>query len=212
MNKEVKTNSLELLKSIANRKTDSEAAKRDFTLFVGYFESKITKYAVIHANYLGFPEQAAYNAVECTFAKVWDYAKSFKREKSHCKNNENAIMVWMKSIVTSQLYEYQNKKVCYQQKDEEDLSVVEDTVTFVDYRYSHLSAEEKMDIVVALNKKMSKLDEKHRIVCLTYLAYEGRGKYLPSRLVEKLRNRLGLAKATLRVYKGHAYKTIGLKI
>ena len=48
------------------------------------------------------------------------------------------------------------------------------------------------------------LDEKHRIIYLTYKAYQTRGKKLPRTLLDKLRKRLGVTQTTIRVYKKEA--------
>ena len=62
--------------------------------------------------------------------------------------------------------------------------------------------------VEALEKKLSVLDEKHRIIYLTYKAYQKSGKKLPRKLLEKLRKRLNLSQITVRVYKKQACEAI----
>lgn len=62
--------------------------------------------------------------------------------------------------------------------------------------------------VMALERKIFGLDEKHKIIYLTYKAYQTRGKKLPRTLLEKLRKRLGVSHETIRVYKKEACEAI----
>jgi hypothetical protein len=106
------------------------------------------------------------------------------------------------------MYQFTKDGECAQLKQDEDLSVIEDSVSFVDFYVSGHDPELKMEYVMALNNKISKLDEKHRIVYLTYKAYQTRGKKLPRKLLEILRKRLNITQTTIRVYKREACITL----
>lgn len=199
-----------LLKSIDD-KNDLKKAKDSLTLFAAYFEDKIRTFAEIQASHLGLTEAAAFQALQCAFVKVWKYPYSFDMNKSNCSNEEIAIIVWLKSIVASQLFEYAEKGTCISQTEEEDLSVIENTRSFVEYHMPDIQPDEKTKLVLAFDKKLSILDEKHRIIYLTYKAYELRGKKLPRRLLGKLRERLGVSQTTVRVYKREAYMALNDK-
>lgn len=67
-----------------------------------------------------------------------------------------------------------------------------------------LDASKKLQYVIAMENKLSVLDDKHKIIYMTYKAYYTRGKKLPRSVLEKLRNRLGLTQVTVRVYKREA--------
>lgn len=192
-----------LLKIIANKKNDLEAAKKALMLFTGYFESKIKKYVEVNANKIGYDENVAFEAIQCTFNKVWNYP-TFDMKKSRCKNEERAIIIWLMSIATSQMHQYSRMGECAQLKIEEDLSVIETSEEFVSFHIEDWSFEKKMEYVLAFNKRLSILDEKHRIIYLTYKAYQTRGKKLPRTLLNKLRKRLGVSQVTIRVYKREA--------
>ena len=99
------------------------------------------------------------------------------------------------------MFDYVKKGICTQQSNEEDLSVIETSEEFVDYHIRDYPIEEKLMLIQAMNQKISSLDEKHRIIYLTYKAYETQGKKLPRRLLEKLRVRLCVTQVTIRVYK-----------
>lgn len=199
-----------LLKLIGD-KNDRERAKDSLALFTTYFEEKIRAYAEVQASHLGLTETEAFQAMQCAFVKVWKYPYSFDMEKSRSKDEETAIIIWLKRIVASQLFEYAKNGYCADQTEEEDLSVIENAQGFVEYHMPGISSDKKIGLVQAFDKRLSVLDEKHRIVYLTYKAYEQAGKKLPRRLLEKLRKRLGLTQATVRVYKMEAYRALGDK-
>jgi len=52
--------------------------------------------------------------------------------KSHCKNEEKAIVVCLIRIEVSQMYQFAMHGVCAQIKSDEDLSVIENAEDFVD--------------------------------------------------------------------------------
>lgn len=208
INEEFPSNGIQLLKMIANKNDDKETATKALHLFVGIYESKIRKQVEIIANNYGYNETVAFEAIRCAFNKVWLYP-TFDMRKSHCKDEENAIVVWLVRIAVSQMFQYAGQGECAMIKDEEDLSVIETATDFVEsFHASELTAEQKMNCVLFLEKKMSALDEKHRIIYLTYKAYQTSGKRLPRKLLEKLRKRLGLTQATIRVYKKQACEAL----
>lgn len=203
---------IQLLRSISNKDKDLECAKQSFALFVSYFEGLLKPYAEIQARNLGLSENVAFEAIQCAFTKVWKYPASFDMKKSNCKNEENAIVVWLKTIVASQMFDYVRKGVCTQQSNEEDLSIIESAEDFVDYHINDWPIEKKMNLIQAMDKKISVLDEKHKIIYLTYKAYSTRGKKLPRCVLERLRSRLNITQTTIRVYKREAYIAVGDKL
>jgi len=102
------------------------------------------------------------------------------------------------------MYDYSRKGVCAHITKEEDLSVIENASDFIDYHISDYDPLRKLELVQALENKLSILDEKHRIIYLTYKAYHICGKKLPRKVLGKLRKRLGITLVTVRVYKKEA--------
>lgn len=207
-NKEKPVDGILLLRTIAEKKEDLDAAKKAFDLFASYFEDKIKVLVEIHAAKIGYDENVAFEAIICAFNKVWLYP-TFNMRKAHCKNVEHAIIIWLVRIAVSQMHQFSRKGVCAQIKEEDDLSVIEDSLSFVNsFKVQDLDPETKMNYVIALNEKLSILDEKHRIIYLTYKTYHVQGKKLPRIVLEKLRKRLGLVQATVRVYKKEACEAL----
>lgn len=203
-----KVDGVKLIRIIANRNIDEEAARKAFYLFVSYFEIKIKKRVEILALKYGYNENVAFEAIRCAFNKVWLYP-TFDMRKSSCTNEENAIIIWLVKIAFSQMCQFTRTGECARISEEEDLSVIEDTEDFVDsFQVAGLDPLEKMQLIEIMEKKLSLLDEKHRIIYLTYKAYQRRGKKLPRKLLEKLRKRLGLSQSAIRVYKKQACEAI----
>lgn len=202
---------ISLLKAIANKAQDYEMAQKCFHIFISSFEADLLKFADIHASKMKFSSETAFAAVECAFAKVWKYP-TFDMRKSHCKDVHKAILIWLKQIVASQMYEYLGKGRCTHLSEEEDLSVIEDASSFIDVLIGDTSPQKKIEYITTTERIISCLDEKHRIIYLTYKAYENIGKRLPQTLLAKLRNRLQLTQATIRVYKKEAQEAIQIKL
>lgn len=196
-------NSLHLIREIANKNNDLETAKGAFVLFVGLYEDKVKKYAEIQAGKLGYDDNVAFEAAQCTFNKVWLYP-TFDMKKAHFKDGNKAVEAWLFAIVLSQMHQFSKMGVCAQITEDEDLSVIETAKDFVDFHNTDLPFEHKLELIKYLDTKLSVLDEKHRIIYLTYKAYHTRGKKLPRTLLSKLRTRLGLTQVTIRVYKREA--------
>ena len=141
MNKkdECSLDGVQLLKIIARKKEDEEAAAKAFRLFVEVFESKINKQVDIIANKNGYDEKVAFEAIQCAFNKVWLYP-TFDMNKSYYKDQEKAIVVWLIRIAVSQMYQFARHGVCAQIKSDEDLSVIENAEDFVDsFHLSYLT-------------------------------------------------------------------------
>lgn len=203
-----KVDGVKLIRIIANRNIDEEAARKAFYLFVSYFEIKIKKRVGILALKYGYNENVAFEAIRCAFNKVWLYP-TFDMGKSSCTNEENAIIIWLVKIAFSQMCQFTRTGECARISEEEDLSVIENTEDFVDsFQVAGLDPLEKMQLIEIMEKKLSLLDEKHRIIYLTYKAYQRSGKKLPRKLLEMLRKRLGLSQSAIRVYKKQACEAI----
>lgn len=163
-----KVDGVKLIRIIANRNIDEEAARKAFDLFVSYFEIKIKKRVEILALKYGYNENVAFEAIRCAFNKVWLYP-TFDMGKSSCTNEENAIIIWLIKIAFSQMCQFTRTGECARISEEEDLSVIENTEDFVDsFQVAGLDPLEKMQLIEIMEKKLSLLDEKHRIIYLTY--------------------------------------------
>ena len=101
---------------------------------------------------------------------------------------------------------------CAEIRDDDDLAVVNDATGFYEVvsKKQYMSEEEKEYKIRWLDAKLSCMKEKHRIVLLTYLAYETNGKKLPRSLTLKLRTQLNLTQDSIRVYKKEALDALSM--
>ena len=149
--------------------------------------------------------------MECAFARVRRYP-TFDKMKTKIKNVDNAIVTWLNKIAFTQVLKFKNGNECAEVNTDEDLAVVNDATGFYEVvsQRHYMSDEEKEEKIQWLNLKLAGMEEKHRIVLLTYLAYESQGKKLPRSLTLKLRTQLNLEQSSIRVYKKEALEALNI--
>lgn len=194
-----------LLSIIADKTNNQAEAEAAFQLFCSKYERRLLRLVEVQCAKLGYSAEIAFKAVECAFARVWRY-HSFDKLKSKCKDIDNAIVMWLNRIAYTQVLKFKNGGECAEVNAEEDLAVVNDATGFYEVvsQRQYMSAEEKKAKIKWLNTRLESMEEKHRIVLLTYLAYETKGRKLPRSLTLKLRTQLNLEQSSIRVYKKEA--------
>lgn len=182
-----------------------------FQMFCAKYELRLNRLVEVQCAKLGYSAEIAFKAVECTFARVRRYP-TFNKMKTKIKNIDNAIIVWLNRIAYTQVLKFKNGKECAEVNADEDLAVVNDATGFYEVvsQSQYMSDEEKEKKILWLNAKLAGMEEKHRIVLLTYLAYESQGKKLPRALTLKLRTQLNLGQSTIRVYKKEALEALNI--
>jgi len=99
---------------------------------------------------------------------------------------------------------------CAEPTSEEDLSVITTVNELIEFHIGN-DVEKKNELKVMLeilNSAMLGLSEKHKIVYLTYKAYEQFGKNIPRSISKKLQGQLELTQNSIRVYKLDANKHV----
>lgn len=202
-----------LIKIMADKTADSSTVDEAFDLFCGKYASRLLHLVECQCAKLGYPADIAFKAVECAFSRVRKYP-TFDKLKSKCKDIDNAIVLWLNKIAYTQVLKFKNNGECADVSHEEDLAVVTNVPDFYEIasRYEYISKEEKEAKIALVESKMSELDDKHRIVLLTYLAYESQYKTLPRSLLLKLRTQLNLSQSSIRVYKKDALDKLRMSI
>lgn len=182
-----------------------------FQIFCAKYELRLNRLVEVQCAKLGYSAEIAFKAVECAFARVKRYP-TFNKMKTKIKNVDNAIIVWLNRIAYTQVLKFKNNNECAEVNTDEDLSVVNDASGFYEIvsQRQYMSDEEKEEKIQWLNAKLAGMEEKHRIVLLTYLAYESHGKKLPRSLTLKLRTQLNLEQSTIRVYKKEAKEALNI--
>lgn len=201
----------ELINIMADKTRNEMEKDAAFQTFCAKYELRLNRLVEIQCVKLGYSAEIAFKAVECTFARVRRYP-TFDKMKTKIKNIDNAIVVWLNRIAYTQVLKFKNGKECAEVYADEDLAVINDTTGFYEVvsQRQYMSDEEKEKKIQWLNAKLAGMEEKHRIVLLTYLAYESQGKKLPRALMLKLRTQLNLEQSSIRVYKKEALEALNI--
>lgn len=182
-----------------------------FQTFCAKYELRLNRLVEVQCVKLGYSAEIAFKAVECAFARVRRYP-TFDKMKTKIKNIDDAIVMWLNRIAYTQVLKFKNGNECAEVNEDEDLAVINDATGFYEVvsQRQYMSDEEKEEKIQLLNIKLAGMEEKHRIVLLTYLAYESQGKRLPRSLTLKLRTQLNLEQTSIRVYKKEALEALNI--
>lgn len=182
-----------------------------FQTFCAKYELRLNRLVEVQCAKLGYSAEIAFKAVECAFARVRRYP-TFDKMKTKIKDIDNAIIGWLNRIAYTQVLKFKNGKECAEVNADEDLAVINNATGFYEVvsQRQYMSDEEKEKKIQWLNAKLAGMEEKHRIVLLTYLAYESQGKKLPRVLTLKLRTKLNLEQSSIRVYKKEALEALNI--
>lgn len=200
-----------LIGIMADKARSVEEVEAAFQTFCAKYELRLNRLVEVQCAKLGYSAEIAFKAVECAFARVKRYP-TFDKMKTKIKNVDNAIIVWLNRIAFTQVLKFKNTNECAEVSADEDLSVVNDASGFYEIvsQRQYMSDEEKEKKIQWLNAQLAGMEEKHRIVLLTYLAYESQGKKLPRSLTLKLRTQLNLEQSSIRVYKKEALEALNI--
>jgi hypothetical protein len=176
-------------------------SKQAFTVFCYKYEKDLLQKAEIYCSKFGYSETVALMVTECTFARVWRYP-TFDMKKAKSKNIDTAIYLWLYPILYTQIVLLGKQDTCAEPTEEEDLSVISNVDELIFHTVSD-DVEKTKDLKAQLSiidNAFLGLSEKHKIIWLTYKAYEKKGKYLPRSVSRKLQEQLDLVHNSIRVY------------
>lgn len=199
----------ELIELISWKDEYPREAEQAFVEFCSRYEKDLIQKAEIYCSKFGYSEVDALLVADCTFARVWKYP-TFDIKKSRAKSIDNAIILWMTRIMYTQIILLGKKKTCAEPSKEEDLSIISDVDELIQFHVGD-NVEKKKELKTKLDvihKALFGLSEKHRIIYLTYKAYEGLGKNIPRSVSKKLQEQLDLTQNSIRVYKMDANQHI----
>lgn len=195
----------ELLEYISFKDEFPAEAQNAFVQFCFRFEKELKRKSEIYCNKYGYSEVVALEIAHCTFARVWKYA-SFKKEKAKSNDMDKAILQWMYAILYTQIIKYGKENTCAEPTEEEDLSLINDAEELAE-RMDVADIEAKREIVAKLRtieRALTQLTKKHRVIYFTYRAYQKDGKKVPRTITALLRERLSLTQKSVNTYYGDA--------
>lgn len=209
VNMSIETSSIDLLEYISWKSEYPQEAAEAFIIFYNRYQKDILEKAEIHCLRNGYSSDIAEMIANCTFERVWKYP-SFNINKAKSKDIDKAILLWMYPIMRTQALLYFKENSCSEPSKEEDLSIIENIDELIEYTVPE-QPEKKKDLKIVLEiveQALSQLSDKHRIIYLTYKAYEQKKKNIPRSLSKQLQIKLGLTQNSIRVYKMEAIKHV----
>jgi len=200
--------SLDLIEYISWKKEYKDEAEAAFTQFCLRYDQAVFRAAEIYCCKWSLTETVALDIVKCTFARVWKYP-TYNHEKSKSKDVDSGVKKWLKRIAFTQLANYTNKGTCHEPDVETDLSLIYTVDELIEKTtVDELKRKELREQLNILYGAMAQLDEKHRIIFLTYKLYAPKGKNIPRPISKKLQDELGLVSGSIRKYKEQAIKQV----
>jgi len=198
--------SSELLDYISFKSEYPKEAEHAFIEFCRRFEKDLLRKAEVYCQKFGYNEVIAFDVANCTFARVWKYP-TFDLKKAKSKNVDKGILLWLYPTMYTQILKFEHATTCAEPTEEEDLGIVTD----LDGLVNKITDSDDIDDKKTLKKKLQVLEgafmglsEKHKIIYLTYKAYERTGKNIPRAISKKLQDTLDLVPITIRIYKRDA--------
>jgi DNA-directed RNA polymerase specialized sigma24 family protein len=153
----------------------------------------------------GLTETDAEELTNRVFERFYKYPTQYGKKPSRCKTVESALKVYLYGIATNELYDMVHP-------DESPYDGTEEVVTSLidpEEEYEPEVLAQLQEAEASINKALSHLSPKHKIIYLTYRYHERKGRYLPARLRKKLVDALGgISINTIRVYKMQAIEAM----
>lgn len=193
----------ELIEFMKKREQEShrDEALAAFHAFCFKFTLPLTKLSEIVCKKNGLHKEDAIEIVQRTFQKFLKYCKNFDITKSSQSDYDTAILLYLNKVARSVRVDYTNEKfginITPYTGEEGIIYELPDNEKFVQTE-SHPSSPTHSD---AVQKALSKLSDKHKVIYLTYSAYQHNGYKMPRQLLAELRKELGLKQATIQTYK-----------
>jgi hypothetical protein len=200
---------LQLINLIQRRKEPSfeNNAQAAFQVFTFRYSQQLTQKNEIICKNWGYSDVDAIEVTQRTFKQFWKYP-NFNVTKTNTANVDNAVIIYLFGISRNVLSDYINElngiKVSPYNGNEKiiwDFPVNQSTdgLEMIDGQMTHFGV---------IKKAIGTLSEKHKVIFLTYKAYEHDGNKLPRELLAKIRKELDISQTTVRTYKFETYKKV----
>ncbi|WP_116109409.1 MULTISPECIES: RNA polymerase subunit sigma [unclassified Lewinella] len=182
---------------------EAEKAFREF--YFRFCQDVAQKCEIICTNW-GYDVSTAVQLTERTFGRFWKYP-NFTKDKAKSSNIDKAVLLYLLGIAKKELLKIRQDETSENPYTGEERIIK----TFPNVDSYNTPIETKMILkkkYKIIQNALARLSEKHKIVYLTYKAYEKDGYNLPGKLLKELRSELNLSQSTIRFYKMEAYKKV----
>lgn len=182
-----------------------ETSQSAFHAFCFRFNAEFRKICIITAKKWGFDADFGDELADLAFNKFWKHPFTFNPKE--CKYElDKCVILYLSRIAQNLLIDRKkeassdnpyngNEQVIYDLPDISKISNIE-------------KRKELRRVNEIIEKALERLTPKHKIVYLTYRAYENDGYKLPRQLLKDLREELDLVQNSVRVYKNEAFETV----
>jgi DNA-directed RNA polymerase specialized sigma24 family protein len=157
----------------------------------------------------GYDSGIADTIAERTFERFWKYPYSFGASNCGKLAADDCVRFYLFRIARNCFVDY-GKESSGEQVSPYD-GTEDIIVEFPGMEHLNIPEEKLNDLQKIhdlIDNALKTLSPKHKIIYLTYKAYEKEGYKLPRTLLKKLREELELTQNSIRVYKNEAFQTI----
>ena len=208
----LKSETTEDLTEIVKFKEDPDYiadAEDAFTVLTFRFRMDLIDKCTIICRKWGYKDDAvAVELANLTFERYWKYPFSFEKKKCNVSDTDKCFNFYLYSIAQNELKRLNSEKLSpYDGSERLVTSLIDNEKEYEPERLRELKkAEEELD------ESLSKLTPKHKIIFLTFKAYEEDGHKLPRELLKELRESLNLTQNSIRVYKKQAFEAVKMRL
>ena len=185
-----------------------ELAETAFIAFTFRFSPEIIDRCRKTGRQRSYDRETSDLIAERCFDRFWKYPFGFEKAKCGTLDIEKCVLLYLFRIARNCFYDY-DKEISGDESPYDGTESV--IVEFPGIEQLDIPEEDVKDlkrIHDIMEKALSTLSPKHKIIYLTYKAFEKKGFKLPRPLLKKLREELDLTQDSIRVYKSEAFKTV----
>ena len=208
--KELQNEPTEDLIEFVKFKTDPnylDEARAAFVVLTHRFEQDVLRKCTIICRNWGYSDADALELANRTFEKFWEY-HSFDKEKSNVADIDLAFKLYLYKIAENELKQAYNDQSYPYDGSEQIITSFDDLNLDGDIEKARDLRKAK-DVI---DRALSKLTPKHKIIYLTYSVHEEEGRKLPRQLLKQLQTKLDLTQNSIRVYKKEAKDSVAKEI
>lgn len=183
-------------------------AEEAFEAFTFRYCDDVAKKARVIATNWGYDVDIGDLVAERAFAKFWKYPKGFDPKECKRPTLNECIIFYLFRIAQRCLCDYYNNEhePPNPYNGSEEVVVEFPELEVLDLPVERLGELKKSHTL--MKGALDRLKPKHRIIYLTYRAYEKEGYKLPRPLLKALREELDLTQTSIRVYKKNAIEEV----
>lgn len=189
-----------------------EASQDAFQVFCFRFQTQLIKKLIPVCNRWEKDKDFAIELAYKIFDRFRQYPKSFDKVK--CKKEiDTCVVLYLLSFAQYLLCDFkrdEEKQINSPYNGDEEIIREFPVINEEDYNLERLRDIKRIHNII--DKALSRFSPKHKVIYLTYKAYEKDGFKLPRSLLKSMRDELDLTQSTMRVYKKEAFEQVDIHL